>query len=64
MTYNIHQSPFIRPDLYDQLDELALDTVNSLEVRLDALGIALQDDLKEEIYETILNRTVESVLDY
>lgn len=64
MTYSIHNTPFVRADLYDQIDELALDTVNGLEARLDALGIALQDDLKEEIYETILNRAVESVLDY
>lgn len=63
MTYSIHQSPFIRADLYDQIDELALSVANDVERELDRLSISLSDDRKETIYETVKQSIIDEILE-
>ena len=51
----------INPDLYDDIDQLALDISGKLEVELQKLGIAISDEDSEAVYDLIRNASLNSV---
>lgn len=48
--YNLER---VNPDLYFDIDDLAMDTVGQLEQRLAEKGIALSDKALETLYDNI-----------
>lgn len=51
----------INPDLYDDIDQLALDISGKLEIELQKLGIAISDEDSEAVYDLIRNASLNSV---
>lgn len=60
MTWKLEQ---LNPKLYEDIDELAMDTVGYLEQRLTEKGIALNDSLLESLYDKIRTDVLDDVLD-
>ena len=56
--YNLEK---INPDLYDDIDQLALDISGKLEIELQKLGIAISDEDSEAVYDLIRNASLNSV---
>ena len=48
--YNLEH---VNPDLYFDIDDLAMDTIGQLEQRLAEKGIALSDETLETLYDNI-----------
>jgi len=53
----------VNPDLYDEIDDIAMDTVGYLEQRLTEKGIALTDEITETLYDKIRIGILDDILD-
>ena len=53
----------VNPDLYEDIDDLAMDTVGYLEQRLAEKGIALNNSLLEALYDKIRTDVLDDILD-
>jgi len=53
----------VNPDLYDELDDLAMETVGFLEKQLAEKMVAVDDATLEELYDNIRVKIINSVLD-
>jgi len=53
----------VNPDLYDELDDLARETVGFLEKQLAEKMVAVDDATLEELYDNIRVKIINSVLD-
>jgi|SaaInlV_135m_DNA_3_1039749.scaffolds.fasta_scaffold85984_2 hypothetical protein len=58
--YNLEN---VNPDLYDELDDLAMETVGFLEKQLAEKMVAVDDATLEELYDNIRVKIINSVLD-
>ena len=58
--YNLEN---VNPDLYDELDDLAMETVGFLEKQLAEKRVAVDDATLEELYDNIRVKIINSVLD-
>ena len=58
--YNLEN---VSPDLYDELDDLAMETVGFLEKQLAEKMVAVDDATLEELYDNIRVKIINSVLD-
>jgi len=43
----------VNPNLYEDIDDIAMDTVGYLETKLAEKGIALTDEISETLYDKI-----------
>ena len=59
--YNLEN---VNPDLYDELDDLAMETVGFLEKQLAEKMVAVDDATLEELYDNIRVKIINSVLDH
>jgi hypothetical protein len=60
MAYNYNLEK-VNADLYDDIDQLALDTSGLFEQKLQELGIALPDDELEQLYDSMRTLALNSV---
>ena len=58
--YNLEN---VNPDLYDELDDLAMETEGFLEKQLAEKMVAVDDATLEELYDNIRVKIINSVLD-
>jgi len=58
--YNLEN---VNPDLYNELDDLAMETVGFLEKQLAEKMVAVDDATLEELYDNIRVKIINSVLD-
>ena len=56
--YNLEK---INANLYDDIDQLAMDISGKLEIELQKLGIAISDEDSEAVYDLIRNASLNSV---
>ena len=56
--YNLEK---VSADLYDDIDQLALDVSGIFEQKLQELGIALPDDELEQLYDSMRTLALNSV---
>jgi len=56
--YNLEN---VSADLYDDIDQLALDTSGLFEQKLQDLGIAIPDEQLEHLYDLMRNLALNSV---
>ena len=52
----------VNPDLYDDIDDIAMDTVGYLEKQLAEKGIALTDDVSETLYDKVRIAVLDDIL--
>ena len=52
----------INPHLYEDIDDIAIDTVGYLEKQLAEKGIALTDDVSEALYDKIRMSVLDDIL--
>ena len=52
----------VNPHLYDDIDDIAMDTVGYLEKQLAEKGIALTDDVSETLYDKIRMAVLDDIL--
>ena len=52
----------VNPNLYDDIDDIAMDTVGHLEKQLAEKGIALTDDISETLYDKIRIAVLDDIL--
>jgi len=60
MAYNYNLEK-VNADLYDDIDQLALDASGMFEQKLQELGIALPDDELEQLYDSMRALALNSV---
>jgi hypothetical protein len=60
MAYNYNLEK-VNADLYDDIDQLALDASGMFEQKLQELGIALPDDELEQLYDSMRTLALNSV---
>jgi len=60
MAYNYNLEK-VNADLYDDIDQLALDASGMFEQKLQELGIALPDDKLEQLYDSMRTLALNSV---
>ena len=60
MAYNYNLEK-VNADLYDDIDQLALDASGLFEQKLQELGIALPDDELEQLYDSMRTLALNSV---
>jgi len=59
MTWKLEK---VNPDLYDEIDDIAMDTVGYLEKQLAEKGIALTDEITETLYDKIRIGILDDIL--
>lgn len=59
MTWKLEQ---VNPNLYDDIDDIAMDTVGYLEKQLAEKGIALTDDVSETLYDKVRMAVLDDIL--
>ena len=52
----------VNPNLYDDIDDIAMDTVGYLEKQLAEKGIALTDDVSETLYDKVRMAVLDDIL--
>ena len=60
MAYNYNLEK-VNADLYDDIDQLALDASGMFEQKLQELGIAVADDQLEQLYDSMRTLALNSV---
>ena len=52
----------VNPNLYEDIDDIAMDTVGYLEKQLAEKGIALTDDVSETLYDKVRMAVLDDIL--
>lgn len=52
----------VNPHLYEDIDDIAMDTVGYLEKQLAEKGIALTDDVSETLYDKVRMAVLDDIL--
>ena len=52
----------VNPNLYDDIDDIAMNTVGYLEKQLAEKGIALTDDVSETLYDKVRMAVLDDIL--
>jgi hypothetical protein len=52
----------VNPNLYEDIDDIAMDTVGYLETKLAEKGIALTDEITETLYDKIRIGILDDIL--
>ena len=60
MSYKLER---VNPDLYEDIDDLAMDTVGYLEQRLAEKGIAPTNEFLETLYDKIRTGVLDDIMD-
>jgi len=60
MTWKLEK---VNPNLYEDIDDIAMDTVGYLEKQLAEKGIALTDEITETLYDKIRIGILDDILD-
>jgi hypothetical protein len=52
----------VNPNLYEDIDDIAMDTVGYLEKQLAEKGISLTDDISETLYDKVRMAVLDDIL--
>ena len=52
----------VNPNLYEDMDDIAMDTVGYLEKQLAEKGISLTDDVSETLYDKVRMAVLDDIL--